>query len=67
MIWFASEEALSCVKLPLMMASPLVMASLTVATEMLLSSSQMEMGVLPPASSVVASAKAAEPWELKRS
>jgi len=47
-----------------MMASPPVMASLTVAVEMLLSSSQMEIVPLLAASSVVAVAKADAPAEL---
>ena len=47
-----------------MMASPPVMASLTVAVEMLLSSSQIEIVPLLAASSVVAVAKAAAPSEL---
>ena len=47
-----------------MMASPPVMASLTVAVEMFSSSSQMEIVPLLAASSVVASAKAAAPVEL---
>ncbi len=65
MIWFASVEALSWSKLPSMMASPPVMASLTVAVEMFESSSQMEMVPLLAASSVVAAAKADAPSELE--
>ena len=55
---------LSCVKLPLMMALPSVMAVFTLAVLTFCSSIQMLMYPLLAASSVVASAKACLPLPL---
>ena len=65
LIWFAKVWTSSAVKLPSITASPLVMASLTVAVLMFSSSSQMLMVPFSAASRVVASANASAPSKLK--